>query len=178
MKALSFSKPSASQGVTNQEYLIFNIWVLRRGLQYFPLDSRTFNSFYIGHKAKLYFYLHSGSVPQIIFWKSNLSDKIHNWSKIENKMMQIGFHPLEIKRNFVLWLLPLCELHSSKQSKSKNTSMHIVSRLLTSASAQTQNWLRVQTKCNMPMQLLLTVKRCAWKWVHCALFREWHNREV
>ena len=48
---------------------------------------------------------------------------IRNWIKILNKVMQVGFHPLENKWVFVFWLLLFCKLHSTKQSKAKNTKL-------------------------------------------------------
>ena len=56
IKVPSSSKTSTNQeGVTNHETLIFNIWVLRRGLRYLRYHFRTFHSFYIWHKVKLPF---------------------------------------------------------------------------------------------------------------------------
>jgi len=75
-------------------------------------------------------------------------------------MMQVGFHPLEN-----MWSLCPGFFHSVSCTVQNNLKL------------KTHNWLRFQPKCNNPMQLWVTVQRCAWKWVHCALFREWHNRE-
>jgi hypothetical protein len=38
-------------------------------------------------------------------------------------MMQVGVHPPENKWILVFWLLLFCDLHSTKQSKAKNTKL-------------------------------------------------------
>ena len=124
----SFFKTYTNQEeITNHETLISNIWVLRRGLRYLRYHSRTFNSFYIWHKKKLSFLPAQWKCTIWNFLKSTVSDKIRNWYKIENRMMQIGFHTLEYEWNFVFWLLLFCDLHSTKNLKPK-----------------TQNWIWVQ----------------------------------
>jgi len=71
--------------------------------------------------------------------------------------MQIYFHQLEIKRNFLLWLLLFCELYSTEQSKSKSTKLASCSKKMQHAGAAVSNRATI---C-MQMNTLRVIQRVA-----------------
>jgi hypothetical protein len=78
--------------------------------------------------------------------------------------MQTSFHPLEIKWNFVLWLILFCELYSTKQYKSKNAKLISSSTKTQHADAAVSN---CETMC-MEVSKLCIIQRVTKQWYFIA----------
>jgi cell division protein FtsL len=91
--------------------------------------------------------------------KNSLSDKIRDWSKLEKNMMLVDFHPIKMCGMFS------ASFHSVIYTVQNNLNLKSVK--VTSSPS----------KMEQANSAVSNLKRGAWKWEHCTLFKEWHNTE-